>query len=87
MYIRLAKEYLASMQSEEDVIGSDEEDNEEEARGITTTSVISDRLRNERLDSQGKYFRNIAESVGGAFSDGDTSQRYLSGHEVSQLKR
>ena len=45
------------------------------------SGVISDRLRTERLDAQGKYFRHLSESVGTLETD-EMDKRSMSGHQV-----
>ena len=47
------------------------------------SGVVSDRLRKERLDSQGKYFRAISENVKTYDVEKDVEKRSMSGHQVS----
>ena len=64
---RLAKEYLASMQADDspsESEGSDSDNNsDEDTRGGGHNSAISNRLRKERLDAKGRYFRDLSGSV------------------------
>lgn len=68
------------MQSGYDSEASDVSGDEKEV----DSGVISDRLRTERLDAQGKYFRHLSESVGGLETD-EIDKRSMSGHQVRQF--
>jgi ribosomal RNA-processing protein 9 len=59
---RLAKSYLASMGGNNNEHINDEDENEEsdDDNGISD-NIISERLRRNRLESQGKYFRNLSK--------------------------
>lgn len=77
---RLAKEYLGHVQS-----GYDSEASDASADGKEADSgIVSDRLRRERLDAQGKYFRSLSLSVGTLDVDKDIEKRTMSAHQVSQ---
>ena len=65
------------MQSGYDSEASDVSGDEKEV----DSGVISDRLRTERLDAQGKYFRHLSESVGALETD-EIDKRSMSGHQV-----
>jgi hypothetical protein len=75
---RLAKEYLGHVQS-----GYDSEASDVSADGKELDSgIVSDRLRRERLDAQGKYFRSLSLSVGTLDVDKDIEKRTMSAHQV-----
>ena len=77
--IRLAKEYLGQVQSGYDSEGSDVSADGKE----TDSGVVSDRLRRERLDAQGKYFRCLSTTVGTLSIEEDIEKRCMSGHQVT----
>ena len=60
---RLAKSYLASMGGAHDSDDDDDnnDDDDEDDGGGVPDNIISERLRRKRLESQGKYFRNLAQ--------------------------
>ena len=62
---RLAKEYLASMAdgSSSEGESEDDENNKDSTNIAGKSQVISDRLRRERLESKGKYFRSFSRAV------------------------
>lgn len=70
--VRLAREYLRSVQAQ----GGDESESEEEDERYQLTS---DRLSRERLDAQGKLFRNVAGAVEAEAMQ--TTMRALGGHK------
>lgn len=72
---RLAKQYLSSMQESD----SDSEDDEYDSEA---DGLISSRLAKERLQNQGKYFRNLAETVSSLDMNIACTMRSMSGHEV-----
>jgi hypothetical protein len=77
-YIRLAKEYLSHVQT-----GYDSEASDDSADGGDLDSnVVSDRLRRDRLDAQGKYFRNLSKGVTELNVEKDIEKRSMSGHQV-----
>lgn len=69
------------MQSGYDSEASDVSGDEKEV----DSGVISDRLRTERLDAQGKYFRHLSESVEALETD-EVDKRSMSGHQVRPFR-
>ena len=80
-FTRLAKEYLGHVQSGYDSEGSDF------SVGIDgkdlDSGIVSDRLRKERLEAQGKYFRSLSNAVSAIDDVKDVEKRTMSGHQVS----
>lgn len=78
---RLAKEYLGHVQSGYDSEGSDF------SVGIDgkdlDSGIVSDRLRKERLEAQGKYYRSLSNTVSAIDAEKDVEKRTMSGHQVS----
>ena len=64
---RLAKEYLASMQGDDSSSdgsqGSDDSEASDDDVPSGRSSSISSRLRKERLDAKGRYFRDLSGAV------------------------
>jgi ribosomal RNA-processing protein 9 len=61
---RLAKEYLASMNADESSNSDDNDSNEDEdGNNDHRSQAISSKLRKERLDAGGRYFRNLSGAV------------------------
>lgn len=58
---RLAKDYITSLSKNDD--DSDRESDVDMDSYISGGTSLSERLRKERLDSQGKYFRDIADKM------------------------
>jgi len=83
---RLAKEYLLSIQGDDDADdGEDDSDGEEsEGGGVGRGAAdrISSSLRRERLEKQGKYFRTIG-SKAAALSTSDLLKSVHSDHDSS----
>lgn len=80
---RLAKEYLENMQYRHDIDSSDS-DGDGDGEVEEEYGVLSERLRHERLEAQGKYYRNIAESVGSISDAGNgIIQMNVTGHKQS----
>ena len=75
---RLAKEYLGHVQS-----GYDSEGSDVSADGNLDSGVVSDRLRKDRLDAQGKYFRTLSTAVETFDVEKDIVRTSISGHQVS----
>ena len=75
---RLAKEYLQSMKDDE--IESSDDNNSDNGMD----DPISLKLRKGRLEAQGKYFRNCAESAS-LIDVNELPSRHLSGHDVCLL--
>lgn len=73
---RLAKEYLGNVQSGYDSEGSD-------VSADMDSGVVSDRLRKERLDAQGKYYRHLSAGFASLDVEKDIEKQCMSGHQVS----
>lgn len=71
---RLAKEYLASMQNVDDDSSVEE--------GSQGEDHVSEALKKERLEKQGKYFRDLASQVASVEAS-DMTRQVMSDHEVS----
>lgn len=69
----MAHNYLKSMKAD----SSDEEGSSEDEE------EIAERLRRERLESQGLYFRNLADGLR-EWDVNAIEKRILGGHEVNQ---
>ena len=85
---RLAKEYLASLEKEKSSSDEDEDDaNNLNSSGIVTSSnnrTISDRLRKNRLEAGGRYFRDLSTSASRNSNSIEMSPRHtLGGHDLS----
>lgn len=76
---RLAKEYLNSVKEDRDG-SSDDEDSDGSSDDENKDAKVSMKLRKQRLESQGKYFRNLADTIEGIAED-SWIQRKLNGHE------
>jgi len=76
---RLAKEYLNSVKDKRDG-SSDNSDSDGSSDDEDSDVKVSMKLRKQRLESQGKYFRNLADTIEGIAED-TWIQRKLSGHE------
>lgn len=73
---RLAKEYLASMQND------DESSNDDEKSEDDTGLDVSNRLRREREIQEGKYFRYLSKPIS-SLSEDNIVTSFLSGHKLA----
>lgn len=84
---RLAKEYLASLEADASSSSGEEEDEDNNMNSSSSANrgqAISSRLRKERLDAGGRYFRDLSNTaLANAQAIESAPRHVLGGHDLS----
>ena len=77
---RLAVEYLKSIEDDDNSSGNESDNGDTEYSSSHHQDFMSDRLKRERLEFQGKHFKTLSSSYGEVSEDSFVSRK-MSGHD------